>query len=149
MSNPNLSSPILTAMFAGALLASGNATAQNAAPSNPAQAAAHAIRQAAPQGPAPQRPTAKRMHKPMVGTKDMDKKSGHHTMADMDTDKDGRMSRTEFAAAHDGKTDEFAAHDANGDGFITQAEMDAHHAGMKEDHDAAETEQQVERKPHH
>ena len=55
----------------------------------------------------------------------------HHTMADMDTDKDGRMSRSEFAAAHDGRNDEFAAHDGNGDGFITQAEMDAHHEGME------------------
>ncbi|RZA19013.1 MAG: hypothetical protein EOP93_09920 [Lysobacteraceae bacterium] len=49
-------------------------------------------------------------------------------MAKMDTDKDGRLSRAEFDAAHKGSEEKFAAHDGNGDGFITQAEMDAHHA---------------------
>ena len=53
-------------------------------------------------------------------------------MARMDTDKDGRLSRAEFAAAHKGSDEKFADHDGNGDGFITQAEMDAHHAAMKE-----------------
>ena len=62
--------------------------------------------------------TGKRQHKP-------------HTMAHMDTDKDGRMSRAEFDAAHKGSEEKFACHDSNGDGFITQAEMDAHHAKMK------------------
>lgn len=63
----------------------------------------------------------------------------HHGMADMDTDKDGRISRAEFAAAHGGKTDQFAAHDGNGDGFITQAEMDEHHAAAKAEHGNAPT----------
>lgn len=45
----------------------------------------------------------------------------------MDTDKDGKVSKAEFAAAHDGKDDKFAAHDGNGDGFIDAAEMEAHH----------------------
>ena len=49
----------------------------------------------------------------------------------MDTDKDGKISRAEFATAHAGKDDKFAAHDADKDGFITQAEMDAHHADAK------------------
>ena len=53
-------------------------------------------------------------------------------MAKMDTDKDGRLSRTEFDAAHQGSKETFASHDADGDGFITQAEMDAHHASMKQ-----------------
>lgn len=48
-------------------------------------------------------------------------------MDKMDTDKDGRISKAEFAAAHDGKDDKFAAHDPDGDGFISAAEMDAHH----------------------
>ena len=52
-------------------------------------------------------------------------------MAKMDTDKDGRLSRTEFNAAHKGEEGKFAAHDLDGDGFITQAEMDTHHAAMK------------------
>lgn len=73
----------------------------------------------------------------------------HHGMVDMDTDKDGRLSRTEFAAAHGGKTDKFAGHDGNGDGFITQAEMDAHHAAMKTEHGDAPTMQQEAGKPHH
>lgn len=54
-------------------------------------------------------------------------------MAKMDTDKDGRLSRAEFNAAHKGEEEKFAGHDGNGDGFITQAEMDAHHASMKKD----------------
>ena len=52
-------------------------------------------------------------------------------MAKMDTDKDGRLSRAEFDAAHKGSKETFASHDPDGDGFITQAEMDAHHAAMK------------------
>ncbi len=59
-------------------------------------------------------------------------KRQHHAMADMDTDKDGRMSRAEFDAAHKGSEEKFGAHDGNGDGFITQAEMDAHHAATKQ-----------------
>ena len=54
-------------------------------------------------------------------------------MAMMDTDKDGRLSRAEFNAAHKGEEAKFAAHDIDGDGFITQAEMDTHHASMKKD----------------
>ena len=49
----------------------------------------------------------------------------------MDTDKDGKISKAEFAAAHDGKDDKFAAHDGNGDGMIDAAELDAHHAAKK------------------
>ncbi len=48
-------------------------------------------------------------------------------VAKMDTDKDGKISKTEFAAAHDGSDEKFASHDPNGDGFIDSAEMDAHH----------------------
>ncbi len=61
-------------------------------------------------------------------------------MAQMDTDKDGRLSRAEFAAAHKGSDEKFADHDANGDGFITQAEMDEAHAKMKAASDAKTTE---------
>ena len=50
----------------------------------------------------------------------------------MDADKDGRLSRAEFAAAHKGSDEKFADHDINGDGFITQPEMDEAHAKMKE-----------------
>ena len=50
-------------------------------------------------------------------------------MDKMDTDKDGKISKAEFVAAHDGKDDKFAAHDTNGDGFIDAAEMKAHHEG--------------------
>ncbi len=51
-----------------------------------------------------------------------------HSMAGMDTDKDGKLSKAEFAAAHDGSDAKFAAHDPDGNGFISTAEMDAHHA---------------------
>ena len=63
-------------------------------------------------------------------------KEGSCGMAMMDTDKDGRLSRAEFNAAHKGEEEKFAAHDMDGDGFITQAEMDTHHASMKQDKDA-------------
>jgi uncharacterized low-complexity protein len=46
---------------------------------------------------------------------------------------DGRISRAEFDAAHPDKGDRFAAIDANGDGFIDQAEHDAHKAAGKAD----------------
>ena len=36
-------------------------------------------------------------------------------MAMMDTDKDGRLSRAEFNAAHKGSEEKFAAHDGDGD----------------------------------
>ena len=45
----------------------------------------------------------------------------------VDTDKDGKISATEFAAAHEGSDEKFAAHDPNGDGFIDADEMKAHH----------------------
>ena len=61
-----------------------------------------------------------------------------HTLAGMDSDHDGRISRTEFAAAHDGKSERFAGIDSNGDGFISQAEFDAHHAAMKPAKDGSE-----------
>ena len=51
----------------------------------------------------------------------------------MDKNADGKLSKAEFAAAHAGKTDEFASHDLDGNGFITQAEMDKAHAAMKKD----------------
>ncbi len=44
-------------------------------------------------------------------------------MDKMDTDKDGKISKTEFAAAHDGKDDQFAAYDSNGDGFVDADEI--------------------------
>jgi len=56
---------------------------------------------------------------------------GQCGMAQMDSDKDGRISRAEFAAAHKDKAAEFDGIDADHDGYITQAEMDAHHAAMK------------------
>lgn len=58
-------------------------------------------------------------------------------MAKMDADKDGRLSRGEFDAAHKGKEEKFAAHDLDGDGFISQAEMDKHHSDMKPKGDKA------------
>ena len=66
-----------------------------------------------------------------------DSHEGGCGMAKMDTDKDGRLSRAEFDAAHKGKEEKFAAHDLDGDGFISQAEMDKHHAAQKGDAKAA------------
>ena len=47
-------------------------------------------------------------------------------MDKMDTDKDGKISKAECAAAHDNKDSMFAKHDSNGDGFISAEEMKAH-----------------------
>jgi uncharacterized low-complexity protein len=46
-----------------------------------------------------------------------------------DADKDGKLSSAEFAAAHPDKTGDFAAMDANGDGFIDAAEHKAQMEG--------------------
>jgi uncharacterized low-complexity protein len=73
-----------------------------------------------------------------AGMKDAASKAEHEGgcgMAKMDTDKDGRLSRAEFDAAHKGSEEKFAGHDLDGDGFITQAEMDKHHADMKQHKD--------------
>jgi len=51
----------------------------------------------------------------------------------IDTDKDGKVSRAEFDAAHPDKGDKFAAIDTNGDGFVDQAEHEAHKAASKGD----------------
>lgn len=67
----------------------------------------------------------------MMAGNDKAMHEGSCGMAKMDTDKDGRLSRAEFDAAHKGSKETFASHDTDGDGFITQAEMDAHHASMK------------------
>ena len=67
-----------------------------------------------------------------------EKKAAHEGgcgMAKMDTDKDGRLSRAEFDAAHKAMEEKFGSHDLDGDGFITQAEMDKHHAEMKQHKD--------------
>lgn len=54
-----------------------------------------------------------------------------HTIANMDTDKDGAVSRAEFAAMHDGDASRFAQYDTDNNGSISQAELDAAHAAKK------------------
>ena len=55
---------------------------------------------------------------------------GPDRMRMADTDRDGRISRAEFIAAHDGDASKFAAHDSNNDGFISTDEMKHHKMGM-------------------
>ena len=43
----------------------------------------------------------------------------------MVTDKDGKVSKAEFGAAHKGDTSKFATHDANKDGFLSADELKA------------------------
>lgn len=47
----------------------------------------------------------------------------------MDTDKDGKVSRAEYDAAHKNGGGNFAGHDTNKDGFISRDEMKAAHEG--------------------
>ncbi len=51
-------------------------------------------------------------------------------MDKMDTNKDGKISKAEYDAAHKNGGGDFAKHDTNKDGFISAAEMKAtHHEG--------------------
>ncbi len=50
-------------------------------------------------------------------------------MDKMDTNKDGKISKAEYAAAHKNGGGDFAKHDTNKDGFISAAEMKAAHEG--------------------
>ena len=51
----------------------------------------------------------------------------------VDTDKDGKVSRAEFDAVHPDEGAKFAAMDSNADGFVDQAEHEAHKASNKAD----------------
>lgn len=59
----------------------------------------------------------------------MKAEEGKCGVAKMDSDKDGKVSKAEFAAAHDNDDSKFASHDTNSDGFITAEEMEAHMGG--------------------
>lgn len=58
--------------------------------------------------------------------KKADAAEGRCGLEHMDTDKDGRVSRAEFAAAHKDDDSKFAAHDTNQDGFLSAEELKAH-----------------------
>lgn len=64
-------------------------------------------------------------------TGDKAKGEGKCGMDKVDTDKDGKVSQTEFTAAHPDKAADFAGMDANSDGFIDEAEHKAHKAEGK------------------
>jgi len=70
--------------------------------------------------------TAAEMHAAMRMRHDGD----DNHMRTADSDRDGRISRAEFIAAHDGDASRFAAHDANNDGFIGADEMKPHKMDM-------------------
>ena len=53
----------------------------------------------------------------------------------MDTDQDGRISRAEFDAGQARKLD-FAAVDANKDGFLVRSELRAYHEAMRPQREA-------------
>ena len=67
-------------------------------------------------------------HKKMEAAKEM-KAEGNCGLAKMDADKDGRISKAEFAAAHDNDDSKFAEHDLDKDGFISAEEMKTHMGG--------------------
>ena len=56
-------------------------------------------------------------------------KEGKCGVAEMDTDKDGKVSRSEFTAAHADDAGKFEGIDTNKDGFIDAGEGKAHHEG--------------------
>lgn len=61
-------------------------------------------------------------------------------MAQLDTNKDGRFSRTELAGK-ERALQNFAAADANRDGFLTREEMAAHHQAHRGEHGAQPSQQ--------
>ncbi len=67
-------------------------------------------------------------------------------MAAMDTDKDGKVSRAEFTAAHKDKAAEFDTIDSNKDGSIDATEMKAHHASMHADKKAGDGTEAADKK---
>ena len=72
-------------------------------------------------------------HKAAEATKTADTKAkaaeGKCGVAKMDSDKDGKVSKAEFAAAHDNDDSKFAEHDLDKDGFISAEEMKTHMGG--------------------
>jgi hypothetical protein len=70
------------------------------------------------------------------------KRGGRGGIAKLDTDNDGRISRPEAAASPRGKgklVEQFAAIDANRDGFIDRTELRAHHERMRPQREAERT----------
>lgn len=127
MAQPN--KPSLPLMLAGAAVAAGALFSM--------QAMAHGYLQDSGQA----KPTASEgkcgegkcgagMKQGKAPAKNANAPAAHHAFGDLDTDKDGRISRSEFAAAHGGKDTMFPKIDSNGDGFISKEEFDAHHAAM-------------------
>ena len=109
--------PLVAAAIAGSLLVAGGALASTPLAQGYALGAA-GIGKSAEGNCGEGKCGGAMANKPAEGGCGMDK---------MDTNKDGKISREEFAAAHGGKDDKFAAHDGNKDGFISAAEMKAHH----------------------
>jgi len=60
---------------------------------------------------------------------DMKAAEGTCGVAKMDTDKDGKVSKAEFVAMHEKDAAQFAAHDANKDGFLSAEELQGHMDG--------------------
>lgn len=65
--------------------------------------------------------------KKMAG--DKAKAEGSCGLAAMDSDKDGKVSKAEYAAAHKDGTGDFDKHDANKDGTLTADELKDHMGG--------------------
>jgi len=57
------------------------------------------------------------------------KAEGNCGLEKMDADKDGKISKAEFAAAHDNDDSKFAEHDTDKDGFISADELKMHMGG--------------------
>lgn len=60
---------------------------------------------------------------------DKAKAEGSCGLAKMDSDKDGKVSKAEYAAAHKDGTGDFDKHDANKDGTLTADELKDHMGG--------------------
>ena len=126
MSSKNKSPLVLGAALAGGLVLTGSAFAMQ-----PLASGYMASASAVAEGSCGAEHKAAEAGDKMAGEKMAEGKCGEGKcgLAKMDTDKDGKVSKAEYAAAHKDGGGDFDGHDANKDGVLTADELKAHMGG--------------------